>query len=293
MIGLLTETIGSPTPMEVPFIARRQIASNGLPYPVPPQKWHFRQSVDYSITSNRAVLDVASRQREAFLFNIYKMGMNSIERGSRDHWTITPRRIAAIEKTAAEDPDIDPDSLRGRRPRGLPEKYWEMMREPENRDPRGFILPASQADFLTATKFVNVLIKNGVTVERATRSFDVGGKTYPEGSYVVKSAQAFRPHVLDMFEPQDHPDDIPYPGGPPTPPYDIAGWTLSYQMGVEVDRILEGFDGPFELLSDLVDPPPGRLSRPDAHVERVGRSHEEHRKRRSSDRRFRARLRAP
>ena len=38
-----------------------------------------------------------------------------------------------------------------------------------------------------------------------------------------ESAQAFRPHVLDMFEPQDHPNDFPYPGGPPTPPYDNAG----------------------------------------------------------------------
>ena len=28
----------------------------------------------------------------------------------------------------------------------------------------------------------------------------VGGKTYPAGSYVVKAAQAYRPHVLDMFE---------------------------------------------------------------------------------------------
>ena len=56
----------------------------------------------------------------------------------------------------------------------------------------------------------------------------------------MKTAQAFRPHVLDMFEPQDHPDDIPYPGGPPTPPYDSAGWTLAFQMGVKFDRVLDG-----------------------------------------------------
>ena len=39
-----------------------------------------------------------------------------------------------------------------------------------------------------------------------------------------------------MFEPQDHPNDFAYPGGPPTPPYDIAGWTLAFQMGVKFDR---------------------------------------------------------
>jgi hypothetical protein len=128
------------------------------------------------------------------------------------------------------------------------------------RDPRGFILPADQPDFPTATKFVNALIKTGVSVHRATAPFTVAGKNYPAGSWVVRSAQAFRPHVLDMFEPQDHPDDIPYPGGPPTRPYDNAGWTLAYQMGVKFDRILDGFDGPFEKVSGVQNPPPGKVS---------------------------------
>ncbi|MGH7443914.1 MAG: M14 family metallopeptidase, partial [Longimicrobiales bacterium] len=39
MYGLLTETIGSPTPMEIPLIARRQLAHNALPYPIAPQTW--------------------------------------------------------------------------------------------------------------------------------------------------------------------------------------------------------------------------------------------------------------
>jgi len=36
----------------------------------------------------------------------------------------------------------------------------------------------------------------------------------------------------------------------PTPPYDHAGWTLAFQMGVEFDRILDGFTGPFEPVTD-------------------------------------------
>jgi hypothetical protein len=62
--------------------------------------------------------------------------------------------------------------------------------------------------------------------------------------------------VIDMFEPQDHPDDIPYPGGSPTPPYDNAGWTLAYQMGVQFDRIIDDFDGPFEKIDGLRAPRP-------------------------------------
>ena len=94
----------------------------------------------------------------------------------------------------------------------------------------------------------------------------MAGKSYPAGSYVVKTAQAFRPHVLDMFEPQDHPNDFRYPGGPPNPPYDITGWTLALQMGVKFDRILDGFDGPFAkidarlLAAAAGDDQPGRAS---------------------------------
>jgi hypothetical protein len=134
------------------------------------------------------------------------------------------------------------------------------MRNPTERDPRGYIVPADQPDFLTATKFVNALIKTGITVQRATAPFSVGSKSYPAGSYVVKAAQAFRPHILDMFEPQDHPNDIPYPGGPPTPPYDNAGWTLAYQMGVQFDRILDPFGGPFITVAGFAKPPERRVA---------------------------------
>ena len=113
---------------------------------------------------------------------------------------------------------------RGRGGRGgVPQKYYDCCGRQQDRDPRGYILPSDQPDFLTATKFVNTLLKNAVIVQRATAAFQVGGKTYPAGSYVVKADQAFRPHVMDMFEPQDHPDDFAYPGGPPRPPYDSAG----------------------------------------------------------------------
>jgi hypothetical protein len=45
--------------------------------------------------------------------------------------------------------------------------------------------------------------------------------------------------VLDMFEPQWHPMDLEYPGGPPKRPYDNAGYTLAFQMGFKFDRVLE------------------------------------------------------
>ncbi len=259
MYGLLTETIGNPTPIEIPLIPRRQLASNDLPYPIEPQTWHFRSSVDYSVTANYAVFDLASRRAEHFLYNIYEMGRDAIEEGSRDTWTTWPREIAALDEALSAGGENGGGNFRGTS--GTPEDFARHLRRPEDREPRGYILPADQDDFQTAGKFIEALLENGIIVHRATADFTVNGEQYPRGSYVIRTAQSFRPHVIDMFEPQDHPDDIPYPGGPPTPPYDVAGWTLAYQMGVEFDRILESFDGPFARIEGLkVTPPPGRVA---------------------------------
>ena len=254
MIGLLTEAIGSPTPIEIPFVPARAIASGDLPFPIAPQTWHFRQSIEYEITANMAVLDVASRYRETFLYNAYLMGKRAIERGSTDTWTVTPRRIERVRQRTGDRDSASPAATMGGRLSEVPASYASLLREPADRDPRGYILSAAQRDFPTAIKFANTLMKTGVTVHRATAAFTVNGKAYPAGSIVVKTAQAFRPHVLDMFEPQDHPHDVAYPGGPPIPPYDSAGWTLAFQMGIEFDRVLDAFDGPFERLTTFIEP---------------------------------------
>ncbi len=262
MIGLLTEINGHPTPIEIPFLPDRQLPHSDLPLPVEPGPFSFQEAIDYSITIDRAVVDYASRNRDKLLYNIYRMGRNSIERGSTDSWTIHPERIAAVEEAAGDaGEEVSTASVAGYGGRGVPlNLYDEVLRDPAHRDPRGFILPADQADFPTATKFVNTLIKSGVAIHLATADFTVAGKTYPRGSYVVKAAQAFRPFVMDMFEPQDHPNDFAYPGGPPIAPYDATGWTLAYQMGVEFDRILDGFDGPFQKIEGFAEPLAGTVS---------------------------------
>jgi hypothetical protein len=250
IIAILTETIGSPTPMRVPLVPQRQIPNRDLPYPIAPQEWHFRQSIDYSLSFNRGVLDYASRNRENLLFNIYKMGQRSIQHGSGDYWTPSPSRINAIPEIGGRGTTPDAEAA-----------AWASLRKPDLRDPRAFIIPPNQRDFPTAVKFINALREVNVTVHRATAAFQAGGKSYPAGSLVVFTNQAFRPHVMDMFEPQDHPNVIPYPGAPPTPPYDNAGWTLAFQMGVQFDRVLEGFSGPFEKVTEWnVKPPAGSVS---------------------------------
>lgn len=266
-IGILTEINGSPTPMEITFIPDNQLARSDLPFPIAPQEWHFRQAIEYVQSANLAILDLASRYREDFLFDRYLMGKHAIEKGSRDNWTFTPDRIAAVKEAMARDgAQMEAIAQGGSgRDRGYPRRYYdEVLLDPAFRDARGYVMPADQPDFLTATKFVNALIKSGIAVHRATASFEVAGRTYPEGSYVVKAAQAFRPHVRSMFEPQDHPDDYAYEGGPPIPPYDAAGWTLAYQMGVEFDKVLDAFEGPFQPIAGFAEHGAGVVTNPGA-----------------------------
>lgn len=252
-VGLLTEITGGPTPAPINLVPDVQLPSGDRPAPVAPQMWRLQQTLDYQWTLNRAVLDYASRNRERLLFNIWKMGANGIARGGQDTWTLTPSKIDALKAAAKDRP------FEGRAGSVDPSLYKTILQAPEKRDPRGYILPADQADLPTVVAFLNALIKAGVDVDQADKAFTVAGKTYPAGSYVVKTAQAYRPHVLDMFEPQDHPHDTEYPGGPPKAPYDVTGYTLAYQMGVKFDRVLEGFDGPFHRVPDLIAVKPGAI----------------------------------
>jgi hypothetical protein len=265
-IGILSEVIGSPTPMVLPLVPAKQLPTGDWPMPAAPQVWHYKQSIEYDVQVNFAALDYASRNRSTLLLNMYRMGKNAIDRGNRDSWTVTPKRIDALYAAANKPkPEAGDDNLGSfLTDHSVPsELYATVLHAPELRDPRGYIIPTDQDDFATAVKFVNVLLKQGVTVQKATADFSVNGKNYSAGSYVVKAAQAFRAEVMDMFEPQDHPNDFAYPGGPPKAPYDITGWTPAVQMGVKFDRIQDGFDGPFAKLSfDLEKPAPAMIAGP-------------------------------
>ncbi|MEY4273074.1 MAG: hypothetical protein RL638_22 [Bacteroidota bacterium] len=235
IIGLLTEIIGSPTPQNIPLVPNRLIPNSATPFPITPRKWLFKNSIDYSLSLNYAVLNYATRYREEVLMNIYKMGRKSIELGSQDYWTQSPNKVEQLTSIAGNKLKTKSDSL-----------FAVVYKNPATRDARAYILTADQST--TQYAFVNILIKSGIRVERATKDFVVNGKTYPKGSYVVKTNQAFRPHVIDMFEPQDHPNDFQYPGGPPVRPYDSAGWTPAFTMGVQFDRILTDLEAPLETI---------------------------------------------
>jgi len=273
IIGILTETIGNPTPETIPFLPDQQLPRGDLPAPVTPGIWHFRRSIDYSVAANYSILDLASRYKDELLYDKWHMAHNQVERGSMDSWTVTSNTIDAATQALAQA--AGPQQAggaagagggRGGRGGGRVDAatsmkvYNEVMRNPATRDPRGFIIPSDQSDFPTATKLINTLRHLGIVVDRATSAFTVAGKQYPAGSYVVKTDQEGRAQVLDTFEPQHYPNDFAYPGGPPVRPYDDAGWTLAYTMGVKFDRVLDAFDGPFQPIDGLAKAPAGVIA---------------------------------
>lgn len=225
MIGIVSEAHGHPNiqrnfsvePIHMP--GERDV-NPFKPLDMVDRPWSFSRFLDYQITMNRAVIDMASLQREQLLLRIYIMGCNSILKGSSDTWPIYPENLKVSSREMREISSED----------GIKRAF---KLDPESRNPRAFIISKDQPDFPTAVKFVNVLMTNGVIVHRATKDFQFNGKTYPNGSFIVKAAQAFRPFVMEMFEPVDEKG---------------SSYALAEQMGVSFDRALDEVKGLFEQL---------------------------------------------
>ncbi|MGC6488929.1 MAG: peptidase, partial [Planctomycetota bacterium] len=227
MIGILTESFGRPEPTRITQTLSRRLPYHDYPQPVASQLWHARQTIEYLQTANFAMLDYGARFGDDLLMGMYTMAARAIRRGREDHWTVTPRLVAEAERR-------DDDSV---------------FSDPAWRDPRAYVLPADQPDWSAATRLARTLWRGGVDLEVADEAFPLNGKVMPAGSLVIRCDQPYRAHVLDMLEPQWHPDDMR--DGKPIPPYDAAGWTLSMQMDVRVERTYEALPGPFVALTEL------------------------------------------
>ncbi|MGM0545453.1 MAG: M14 family metallopeptidase [Bacteroidota bacterium] len=203
MVGILTEsTHSSPIPKEwdeddIPEKIVRggneiSMEESSIFYPDP---WEggtasMKQMVDYHLTASMGVMDIAVKRQDEWLYNMYQMGRDAIEKG-------------------------------------------------QQKDPYAYVISPDQWDRAETVNMLKALQKGGIQIHRATSDFEFNGETYPEDSYVIYTSQAFRPYLIDLMEPQFYPDRRLYPDGPPEPPYDMAGWTLPIQMGVDVDRLEE------------------------------------------------------
>jgi Zinc carboxypeptidase len=179
--------------------------------------WRLGDAVHYMLGASMAVLDTAARNREELLFDRYRAGRDVIGRFTKN-------------------------------------------------PPYAYVIPRRQRDPNTAAILVEKLLIDGIEVHRAVRQFTANDTSYSEGDWVVLMDQPFASLVKELFDIQKYPQ-LPHPppvtntsysgggggGGagrgaaagqqaaPPTGqmPYDVTGWTLPMQMGVEVVAVAD------------------------------------------------------
>jgi Zinc carboxypeptidase len=122
----------------------------------------------------------------------------------------------------------------------------------QKESPFAYVIPPDQQDALAAIKLKQLLIQGGIEIQRAQETFVAGGVTFPTGSDVLFLAQPYRAYLKTLIERQDYPGDR-YTDRP----YDVTGWTLPAQMGVDVRVVEKPFEPPVmsRLTSTAMTPP--------------------------------------
>ncbi|MDH3254333.1 MAG: M14 family zinc carboxypeptidase, partial [Acidobacteriota bacterium] len=98
-------------------------------------------------------------------------------------------------------------------------------------NPFGFVIPARQGDARRVAQMVNVLLRQGIEVARATSDFTVAEGSFPSGAFVVRLDQPYRNYAVDLLEPQRFPEDSE------NQPYDDISWALPVHYGVTTVRV--------------------------------------------------------
>ncbi|MEA2203844.1 MAG: hypothetical protein QOE77_620 [Blastocatellia bacterium] len=234
-IGILTEAASarlmSPVTVTTDQLARS--SSRGMPTalpaapltnfpdPWPGGVWRPRDIMGMELTASRSVLSLVAKYRERYLRNFYELG-----------------EMNASERTLAGQP-------------------------------LAYLIPAGQGHDENVAKMIGALVQQGVEVFRLERELHAmlgeqvihpvkeasSAKTassvpleimiapaanppeVPLGSYIVFLNQPYRRNVLALFEPQLYPNRLTATGEAERP-YDVAGWTLPMQMGVESLAVL-------------------------------------------------------
>jgi len=227
-IGILSEaasarlmTPATVTPEQLARSTTRGMRSateavTNFPDPWPAGTWRPRDIMDMEMIASRAILSMAAKYRADYLRNFYELGRTNL---------------------------------------ALPENKGDAI---------AYLIPAGQARDEAVAKMIGTLIDQGVEVFRLDQelhvvlspralvrtnsiaeklgTYRVSGplmemREVPLGSYIVFLNQPQRSNVIALFEPQIYPNRLTALGEAERP-YDVAGWTLPLQMGVEAPAVI-------------------------------------------------------
>jgi hypothetical protein len=200
-------------------------ATTNFPDPWPAGTWRPRNIMDMELTAARAILSLAAKYRTTYLQNFYELGRHNIEQPT------PPTEPIAYLIPAGLSRDEAVAKLVG----SLLTQGVEVFRL----DTELHVSYGPQ--ILQRTNAVSEKLGTYRTIVANTTAM----QEVPAGSYLVFLSQPQRTNVLALFEPQNYPNRLTGTGEAERP-YDVAGWTLPLQLGVEAPAIMSIRETPTE-----------------------------------------------
>ena len=106
--------------------------------------------------------------------------------------------------------------------------------------PFAYVISDKQSDTPEAGLLAQKMIDNGLDVYTSQAGFKANGVDYPAGSWVIPMDQPFSALAKELFERQRYPDALENGTAKAIDlPYDVTGWTLPLQFGVNVDAVTD------------------------------------------------------
>ena len=124
----------------------------------------------------------------------------------------------------------------------------DVIRKYGTKGPFAYIVPQDQHDPVAPVELLRRFAFHGIRVSQLDRDAPYDGTTYRKGTWVIPMNQEFASLVQEVFEVQHYPNT-----GSDTP-YDAAGWTLPYQMGVSVVEAVKPLPADFRAALIAVKP---------------------------------------
>jgi hypothetical protein len=153
-----------------------------------------------------------------------------------------PRDIANIEMIASRSllqmaAKFRPKYLRN---------FYELGQKnvlPDSNDPQAYVITSGQPNAESVARLLEILTWQGIEIYELPNELHAklardatDYREIPNHSYLILLDQPERNNILALFERQAYPQRL-LPNGDAEAPYDVAGWTLPLQMGVDYDAV--------------------------------------------------------